>query len=151
MPKTLTDRAAHGATGVVACILAATTGFALSDAVQLILGNWLGLPHAGTAGRAVLAIAVVCAVCSLILWMLRGEWMAKRFSGAWLPGALLGIPITAVVGITLGVVSRINESQVWLDAALMLRLSRMISAAVMPLTVLGCCLYVGIRRRCINK
>ena len=151
MPMTLTDREAHGAIGLIACILVATTGFALSDAAQLILGDWLCLPQAVIVSRAVLAIAVVCAVCSLILWMLRGEWMAKRFSGAWLPGALLGIPITAVVGILLGVVSRINESQAWLDAALMLRISRMISAAAMPLTVLGCCLYVGIRRRCIKK
>jgi len=151
MPKELTDRKAYGAAGVLACILAVTTGFALSDAVRLILGDWLGLPQAGTVSRAVLAIAVACAVCSLILWMLRGEWMAKRFSGAWLPGALLGIPVAAVVGIALGVVGRINESQAWLDAALMLRLSRMISAAAMPLTVLGCCLYVSVRRRCIKK
>ena len=117
----------------------------------MVLGDLLGLPQAETISRAVLAIAVICAVCSLILWMLRGEWMAKRFSGAWLPGALLGIPVTAVVSIALGVVSRINESQAWLDAALMLRISRMIGAAAMPLTVLGCCLYVGIRRRCIKK
>ena len=151
MPMTLTDREARGAIGVIACILVGTTGFALSDAAQLILGDWLCLPQAVIVSRAVLAIAAVCAVCSLILWMLRGEWMAKRFSGAWLPGALLGIPVTAVVGIALGVVSRINESQAWLDAALMFRLSRMISAAAMPLTVLGCCLYVGIRRRCIKN
>ena len=151
MPKELTDKEAHGAIGVVACILAATTGFALADTVQLVLGDWLGFPQAETASRVVLAIAVISAVCSLILWMLRGEWMAKRFSGAWLPGALLGIPVTAVVSIALGVVSRINESQAWLDAALMLRISRMIGAAAMPLTVLGCCLYVGIRRRCIKK
>ena len=151
MPKELTDKQAYGAAGVLACILAGTTGFALSDAVQLILGDWLGLPQAGTVSRAVLAIAVACAVCGLILWMLRGEWMAKRFSGAWLQGALLGIPVMTFVGIALGVVSRINESQAWLDAALMLRISRMIGAAAMPLTVLGCCLYVGIRRRCIKK
>ena len=151
MPKELTDKQAYGAAGVLACILAGTTGFALSDAVQLILGDWLGLPQAGTVSRAVLAIAVACAVCGLILWMLRGEWMAKRFSGAWLQGALLGIPVMTFVGIALGVVSRINESQVWMDSALMFRISRMISAAAMPLTVLGCCLYVGIRRRCIKN
>lgn len=151
MPKTLTDKEAHGATGVLACILAVTTGFALSDAAQLILGDWLGLPQAETASRAVLAIAVVCAVCSLILWMLRGEWMAKRFSGAWLPGALLGIPVMAIVSIALGVAGWINESQAWVDAALLFRISRMLSSAAMPLTALMCCLYVGVRRRCIKK
>ena len=151
MPKTLTDKEAHEAAAVLACILAVTTGFTLSDAAQMILGDWLGLPQAGMISRAVLVITVVCAVCSMILWMLRGEWMAQRFSGAWLPGTLLGIPVMAVVSIALGIMSRINESQAWVDAELMFRISRMLSAAAMPLTALGCCLYVGVRRRCIKK
>ena len=151
MAQRPTDKESYGGTGILACILTGTTGFALSDASRFILGDWLGIPQAESIARAVLIITVVCAVGILLLWMLCGEWMQQRFHGAWMPGMLLGIPITAVVGITLGVVGRINESQAWLDAALMLRLSRMISAAAMPLTVLGCCLYVGIRRRCIKN
>ena len=147
----MADKKVYGGIGVLACILIGTTGFAISDAVQFIAGDWLGFPQAETIGRVVLTLAVVCAACSLLLWMLRGEWMRKHFNGAWLPGALLGIPAMAIVSILLGVVSRINESQVWIDEDLMFRLSRMLGAAAMPLTVLGCCLYVAIRRQCNSK
>ena len=147
----MADKKAYGGIGVLSCILIGTTGFALSDAMQIIAGDCLDFPKAETIGRVVLILAAAAAACSLLLWMLRGEWMRQRFSGAWLPGTLLGIPIMAIVSILLGVACRINESQAWLDVDLMFRLARMLGAAAMPLTVLVCCLYVAIRRQCNRK
>lgn len=146
MSTNLIEKEVHGGTGILACILTGTTGFVFSDAARFIFGDWLGIPQAESIARAVLIITVVCAVGILLLWMLRGEWMQKRFYGAWLPGTLLGIPIAAAVGIALGVVSRINEVQGWIAPDVMFRLSRMLSAAAMPLTALACWLYVAIRR-----